>query len=171
MTYQQSQASPSQSQMSLRDYAIKRAKILVGCFRKSDANDPEIYAAAVVAVLVRWPVDVITSVTEPATGLPSKCQWLPSIAEITEACQVSYEPTKARLERERTMKALTASAPRRPTQDELDEQFQRLGLSHLRPGSKFNAGKPRHSDDERQRAQAVLDRYAAEAQAHKEAAE
>jgi hypothetical protein len=159
--------------MSLRDYATKRARILMGCFRKSDANDPEIYAAAVVAVLVRWPVDVITSVTEPATGLPSKCQWLPSIAEITAACQESYEPTKARLERERTMKALSAPSPPRPTPAQLDEQFERLGLSHLRPGSRFNLRRPRHSQDERAQAQAVLDRYAAEArqQPQKEAAE
>lgn len=60
------------------------------------------------------------------------------------------------------------------TQAELDAQFARLGLSHLRPGSKCRAaGPPRHSDDERQRAQEFLDRAAAEAQRQpqKEAAE
>src|SRR5260370_1162158 len=114
MNQQQSQANPRPSQMSLRDYAIKRAKILVGCFRKSDAADPEVYAAAVVAVLVRWPVDVITSVTEPATGLPSKLNWLPSIAEITKACEESYEPTKARLEADKTPEFLAAPEPCQP---------------------------------------------------------
>lgn len=151
-----------QSQISLRDYATKRARILMGCYRKSDAADPEVYAAAVVAVLLRWPAAVITSVTEPATGLPSRCTWLPSIAEITEACEESYEPMKARIEADKTRKLLSAPAARRPTQDEMDAQFERLGLSHLRPGSKFNLNKPRHSHDERRRAQEILDRYAAD---------
>jgi hypothetical protein len=139
----------------------------MGCFRKSDAADPEVYAAAVVAVLARWPVDVVTSVTEPATGLPSKCKWLPSIAEITEACEESYEPTKARIDRERTMKALAAPEPRRPAEAELDAQFERLGLAHLRPGGKVPM-RSRHSADERRQAQAILDRYAAEARQTKQ---
>jgi hypothetical protein len=135
--------------------------------------DPEVYAAAVVAVLVRWPVDVITSVTEPATGLPSRLNWLPSIAEITAACQESYEPTKARLEAENTRKLLAAPALPRPTEAELDAQFKRLGLWHLRPGGKCEARASRFNDDERRQAQATLDRYAAEAQreTRKEAAE
>src|SRR5882672_12913102 len=68
-------------------FATMRAAILVGCFRKADAGDPEIYTAAVVAVLSRYPVEVAAAVTEPATGLPSRLKWLPSIAEITEACE------------------------------------------------------------------------------------
>lgn len=60
----------------------------------------------------------------------------------------------------------------RPTQDELDAQFKRLDLSHLRPGGKLPM-RPRHSADDRRQAQAALDRYAAEAQQQpqKEAAE
>jgi hypothetical protein len=52
----------------------------------------------------------------------------------------------------------------RPSPEQLDAQFARLGLSRLRPGSKaVRAGPGRHSADERREAQAVLDRYAAEA--------
>src|SRR5882762_5333380 len=96
----------SQSQMSLQNLARERAQILVGCYRKSDAADPQTYAAAVVAVLARWPADVIMKVTEPATGIPSRIGWLPSIAEITRACEEAYEPIKARLEIEKTRQAL-----------------------------------------------------------------
>jgi len=60
----------------------------------------------------------------------------------------------------------------RPGPRELDAQFERLGLGHLRPGSRFNLRQPRHGIDERAQAQAVLDRYAAEArQTKQEAAE
>jgi hypothetical protein len=63
-----------------------RAKILLGCYRTGDANDPETYVAAIAAILARYPEDVMTSVTHPATGLPSKKGWLPTVKEVVDAC-------------------------------------------------------------------------------------
>lgn len=65
--------------------------ILMGCYRKSDANDPEIYTSAVVSVLMRYSAEVAIAVTEPATGLPSRLKWLPSIADLVEACEDGAE--------------------------------------------------------------------------------
>jgi hypothetical protein len=48
--------------------ATDRARLLVGCYRKSDAADPEVYARAIVAVFMRYPKSVIIAVTEPATS-------------------------------------------------------------------------------------------------------
>jgi hypothetical protein len=164
---------PMSHENSLKKLAEQRALILIGCFRKADAADPEIYARAVVAVLLRWPVDVIKAVTEPATGIPSKINWLPSIAEITTACEEAYAPIQRQREREQALKRLPAPEVKRLSNDELDAQFERLGLAHLRPGSKFGARPSRFSDNEARQAQATLDRYAAEAtqQPMKEAAE
>jgi len=39
-------------------------------------------------VLARYPDSVIRDVTEPATGLPAKLKWLPSISEIREECDI-----------------------------------------------------------------------------------
>lgn len=75
--------SPAKCSLKL---ATMRATILIGCYRKSDANDPEIYTTAVVAVLTRYSPEIAIAVTEPATGLPRKSKWLPSIAEIVDAC-------------------------------------------------------------------------------------
>ena len=66
-------------QEKLTSYAGQRAELLLGCYRTGDANDPEIYVAAITAILSRYPEQVITSVTHPATGLPSKKGWLPTI--------------------------------------------------------------------------------------------
>jgi len=110
-----------------------RATILIGCFKKSDANDPEIYFSAVVAVLTKYNPDVVGAVTEPTTGLPAKLKWLPSIAEIVEAC----EDEAASVQSRQPPKALPAPRYRRPSEAELDAQFARHGLSHLRPGAKF----------------------------------
>lgn len=65
---------------------MSRAKALFGCFRRADANDPETYVAAVAAILSEYPAEVIEYVTDPRTGLPRTSKWLPTIAEIAEAC-------------------------------------------------------------------------------------
>lgn len=80
------------------------AKRLLGCYRTGDANDPQTYIAAVVSVLSRYPEAVIRDVTEPATGLPAKLKWLPSIFEIREECEI----LAARIQkREELQKGLT----------------------------------------------------------------
>lgn len=76
----------------LTSYAAQRAKLLLGCYRTGDANDPQTYVAAITAILARYPEEVITTVTHPATGLPSKKGWLPTVKEVTDACNDAVEP-------------------------------------------------------------------------------
>ncbi len=59
---------------------------MFGCYRKSEASDPEIYAAATAAVLSEYSREVVDYVTDPRTGLPSRLKWLPSVFEVREAC-------------------------------------------------------------------------------------
>lgn len=68
-------------------YATARAKLLLGCYRTGDANDPDTYVAAIAATLARYPEHIITSVTHPVSGLPSKKSWLPTVKEVFEACE------------------------------------------------------------------------------------
>ena len=67
---------------------------MFGCYRKQDANDPEIYVAAIGATLNEFPPAVIDFVTDPRTGLPSRLKWLPTVAEVREACEVRFETAK-----------------------------------------------------------------------------
>ena len=76
----------------MTSYAAERAKLLLGCYRTGEANDPDTYVAAVMAVLARYPEEVITSVTHPVTGLPSKKSWLPTVKEVSEACAHAHQP-------------------------------------------------------------------------------
>ncbi len=71
-----------------RTDAIRYAKILLGSYRSGEANDPEVYTAAVVAVLADYPEEVVRQVCDPRNGLPSKLKWLPALSEIKEACHV-----------------------------------------------------------------------------------
>ena len=88
------QASPDgkptqeyRSAQGQQGFASLRAGMMFGCYRKQDANDPEIYVAAVTAILSEYPDSVIETVTDPRTGLPSKIKWLPTVAEVKAECE------------------------------------------------------------------------------------
>lgn len=111
------------------------AKLLLGCYRTGDANDPAVYSGAVIAVLSDYPLDVIRAVVDPRTGIPSKSKWLPTVAEIKEACEAIEGPRRAAARRERAEQAqlderMLLEAPRaeRPTYDELKARCAAEGL-------------------------------------------
>jgi hypothetical protein len=75
-------------------YATERARLLLGCYRKGDANDPDTYVAAITATLARYPQDVIKAVTHPATGLPTQKDFLPTVREVFLACEAIIQPRR-----------------------------------------------------------------------------
>jgi hypothetical protein len=91
-----SQQSQTGSSPTLTLEAAKHAKVLLGCYRTGDANDPEVYVRAVVAVLAEYPLEVIAKVCDPRMGLPAKSKWLPTIYEIKDACESAMIPIDRR---------------------------------------------------------------------------
>jgi hypothetical protein len=67
---------------------------MFGCFRRQEANDPDIYVAAIAAVLNEYPPAIIDYVTDPRTGLPNTLKWLPAVAEVREACNLRFDIAK-----------------------------------------------------------------------------
>jgi hypothetical protein len=49
----------------------------------------------VAAILVEYPPEIVDFVCDPRTGLPRRLKWLPTIAEIAEACEHRMEFAKA----------------------------------------------------------------------------
>lgn len=82
----ESQPSSPNSGMCPASIASQRAEILFGSYRKGDANDPDTYCASITAVLATFSEPVVRFVTDPRTGLASTLKWLPSVAEVKEAC-------------------------------------------------------------------------------------
>jgi hypothetical protein len=76
---------------------------LFGCYRASEANDPEMFMIAAAAMLAQYPQPVAEKVCDPIRGLASKSKFLPAIAEIREACELEMTWLDAveRRERER----------------------------------------------------------------------
>ena len=67
-------------------FAAERTRLLFGCYRKGEANDPDTYTAAIAAILAEYPEQVIREVTDPRVGLPRKLSWLPTVKEVSDAC-------------------------------------------------------------------------------------
>jgi len=80
--------------------ATRLATSLFGCYRASEANDPETFIAAVAATLATYPEPIARQVCD-RSGLPSQSKWLPSIAELREACDRAMAPIRAAERRER----------------------------------------------------------------------
>jgi len=78
----------------ITEYATQRARLLLGCYRKGDANDPDTYVAAITATLARYPEDVVRDVTHPATGLPIQKDFLPTVREVYLACEAIMVPRR-----------------------------------------------------------------------------
>ncbi len=87
----QALASRLESDHQHQAYSSSRAALMFGCYRKAEASDPEIYAAATASVLSEYPREVVDYITDPRTGLPSKSQWLPSVFEVRKACNAHVE--------------------------------------------------------------------------------
>ncbi len=97
--------------------------MLCACYRKDEAVNPEVYAAAVEAVLSDYPREVIEYVTDPRTGLPKRCAWLPSIKEVHDMCG---EITELFASRERRKRALEQQFKDRDQYE--DEQARKRAL-------------------------------------------
>jgi hypothetical protein len=90
--------------------------VLLGCYRTGEANNPEIYADAAIAVLSDYPFDIARAVVDPRGGLPSRTKWLPTIAELKAACEEEMAPIyraaeRKRVERETLALRATAEIP------------------------------------------------------------
>lgn len=71
--------------------AATRARLLVGCYRKGEAADADIYATALTAILCGYSEEVVNRVTDPRTGVPGKIIFFPSIAEVRHECEVEAQ--------------------------------------------------------------------------------
>ena len=108
--------------------AIDKAKILAGQFRKSDADDPYIFAASWAAVMEDFPPIVLDHVCHPAKGLAIQQNFLPTVFEVREACISHFNLLLARWHNEQQDSRRLTHKPqfqieepreKRPTMEEL----------------------------------------------------
>lgn len=68
---------------------MERAKVLFGCYRRGDANDPDQYIASIAAVLTLYEPDLIREVTDPRSGISTTekfTAFMPNSGELKAYC-------------------------------------------------------------------------------------
>jgi hypothetical protein len=119
--------------------------MLFGCYPRNEANDPEIFVTAIAALLASYPEVVGERVCDPIRGISAKNKFLPSIAEIREACEreMIWHDAVERRERDRkhTAKVL---APALPPPAPMDRLRVRQAADELL--AELKTGDPRKMD-------------------------
>ena len=95
--------------------------MLFGCYPNGSPRDPEIYGTAVVGLLAKYPAEIILQVCDPIDGLPTKCSFLPTIAELSKALNEAMKPIwdeQRRLRREQQRREAEAMELSKPTPEE-----------------------------------------------------
>jgi hypothetical protein len=69
---------------------MERARLLLGCYRRSDAADPDTYVLAIAAVLSCYEEQLIAEVTDPRTGISTHEKFAafpPNPGELKRYCE------------------------------------------------------------------------------------
>lgn len=115
------------------EFATERARIMLGCYRKGEANDPALYGKAVAALLSQYGQNVIYEVTNPLTGLPSKTDFMPTLKELKFACEQEAQRDN-RIQNSKPIRALPKYAA---PPDLSGPSFEDLVKKHGRPIGRF----------------------------------
>jgi hypothetical protein len=102
------------------------ANRLLGCYRRGDANDPEMYVAAIVAVLCRYPIEIIRKATDPVTGISSTekfAAFMPNSGELKIYCDGLMRPIIEERARHHLLQQLA---------DRREDRSQRLSFDELK---------------------------------------
>lgn len=137
---QSSRPATTSSTASARStIAAERARILLGCYRRNDAIDPDSYVLAITAVLAMFDPELIREVTDPRTGISTDeryAKWPPNSGELKLYCE-GKAAVKARIQRYAAMPKPDFSRPR-------------LSAPEPRPGRRANLlvrrGMPRYDE-------------------------
>jgi hypothetical protein len=67
-------------------YCLRKAQMVFGCYRRDEANNPEIFSAAIAAVFEGYSREVVERAADPRTGIASQYKFLPAVQEVREFC-------------------------------------------------------------------------------------
>lgn len=84
-----------------KDKAAEMAQILVGSYPRHAVDAPEIYARAIVSLLVEYPAKIASAAIDRVTR---SCKFIPTRAEVFDALEMQMAPLRALEVRARTMR-------------------------------------------------------------------
>lgn len=105
-------------------------RFLVGSWRHGDAEDGEVVARGLKALLSIYPEWVVAAVCDPRSGLPVTSKFMPTLYEVRSACEAKMLPL--RRAEERKAREREAAADRRAPISEEEAQRRRDFIANWR---------------------------------------
>jgi hypothetical protein len=78
--------SPSQPTNYEESWLIARLEMILSGYRKADYHNLQMFMTQAIMNLMKFPREIIEYVSAPDTGIQTRSQWPPSLAEIVAAC-------------------------------------------------------------------------------------
>jgi hypothetical protein len=83
-------------------WCVQQAKLIAGCYRRDEAHDPEIFAAALAVLIAEYPENIISQASDPRCGIVTEFpNGLPNIGQIKTFLDNKAESLRQQTERQR----------------------------------------------------------------------
>lgn len=116
---------PSSRKLQIASAAAAR---LIGFYPTIAASNPEIYLTGLVQLFCDYPEHLIAEAIDPRHGLPSTCDFFPSIAKV----KAFLEPRRQHLERQKeTLRRFNVKKLPEPERDKASEKRVAEGFQKL----------------------------------------
>ena len=115
--------------------ASEAAATLIEYYPTIQASNPKVYAAGLVQLFSRYPEHLIAEALDAVTGLPSECEYLPTIAKVKAFLEPRWIREQHMLEMKRRFEVKKLpEPPRDPVADKKIEEGLRQLSAHLAGG-------------------------------------
>ena len=107
--------------------------MIAGCYRRDEAQNPEMFAAALALILGEYPYAVVDYVADPRTGVITEFPMgLPNVGQIRKFCDVVYD-RQERLAAPRRVAIPFVPPPVKAGQIDSSEFARRIAVGELKP--------------------------------------
>lgn len=128
---------PQPSQNCDRNWLLSRLEMVLSGYRKADYHDPKAFALQVAMNLEKYPAEVIEYVTSPTTGIQTRSQWPPTLAEIVKACQAEQDHLNLLAKYSNSPRSERLPAPKFSVAESYETMVEKYG----RPFGPFEKGR------------------------------
>lgn len=121
---------PSSEHLQTAKLAVER---LMGFYPTINASDPKIYLSGMVQIFSRYPEHLIAEAVDPVNGLPSVCDYLPTIAKVKGFLEPRFQEWSRQQEMIRRFKVKKLPEPEHKPDPKVVDGFKKLS-AYLKAG-------------------------------------
>lgn len=117
--------------------------MLLGCYPRDEAGNPEIFSNAIIVTFMQYPAWVAWYAADPLKGIPREIKFRPSIEEVASFCYRIYSEHMGAKERAKALNAQIDDRKRLPSPEDFPEHRAKVVEKVVEQfGPKFGIEQP-----------------------------